>query len=199
MIYLFLFIVALLLEVTSIIMILKSKHMLHSVLFLSFLFVLNSAIFAMLNQPLLALAQLFIMVGGVSVFMFVGVATESKNHTLNNIPLFVVLWLSLALLMLAPLFFTHTAISSTQLATLPSNSIAVQNLGTSNSIAASTSSTSNSIQSSIQSSAAQLNPELIASSLAFQSYSFYLMFASVFLIAIGSALLFVKLRAANAN
>jgi len=114
MMFLVLFIIIALLEFASSIMILKSKHILHSIIFLSFIFLLNSIIFAMLNQPLLAVVQLFIMIGGISVFMFVGVATEGRNHALNNLYLFSVLWLILFLLMLLTLYPTSLTLNQTQ-------------------------------------------------------------------------------------
>ncbi len=56
------------------------KDVLHIAVALSFVFLVNSLIFLLLNQPLLAVIQLFIMIGGVSVYLFVGVAAASYSH-----------------------------------------------------------------------------------------------------------------------
>ncbi len=63
---------------TALIFVLKDT--MHAAVSLAFIFILNSLIFLMLDQPLLALIQLFIMVGGVSVYLFVGVASSSYSN-----------------------------------------------------------------------------------------------------------------------
>jgi NADH:ubiquinone oxidoreductase subunit 6 (subunit J) len=50
------------------------RNLMHSAIALSTVFGITSLVFAFLNQPLLAVFQLFIMVGGISVYIFVGVA-----------------------------------------------------------------------------------------------------------------------------
>lgn len=80
MMYVALFIVIAVLEILAAAMIFMFRDLLHSVLALSFVFVMNSAMFFVLNQPLLALMQLFIMVGGVSTYLFVGVGSESYSR-----------------------------------------------------------------------------------------------------------------------
>lgn len=50
------------------------KNLMHSAIALSGVFAITSLVFAFLAQPLLALLQIFIMVGGISVYIFVGVA-----------------------------------------------------------------------------------------------------------------------------
>lgn len=77
MAYVAIFIIAAILEIISAALIFWFKDILHTVLALSFVFIINSAFFLMLNQPLLALLQLFIMVGGVSTYVFVGVSSAS--------------------------------------------------------------------------------------------------------------------------
>jgi len=69
---------ALILVCASLIFILKD--VLHVALALSAVFFVNSLIFLVIGQPLLALIQLFIMVGGVSVYLFVGVAAAGYSH-----------------------------------------------------------------------------------------------------------------------
>ena len=75
--YIALFAIIALLEILSATLVFVFKDMLHVVLSFSALFIINSAIFMVLGQPFLALLQLFIMVGGVSTYLFVGVASEA--------------------------------------------------------------------------------------------------------------------------
>ena len=56
------------------------RDVLHVAVALSFVFLVNSLIFLLMNQPLLAVIQLFVMIGGVSVYLFVGVAAASYSH-----------------------------------------------------------------------------------------------------------------------
>jgi len=64
-----------LLEILSISSMFVAKNVLHSVIMLSISFILSSLIFALVGQPLLALLQIFIMVGGVMTYMFIGMAS----------------------------------------------------------------------------------------------------------------------------
>jgi NADH-quinone oxidoreductase subunit J len=50
------------------------RDILHATVALASLFFANSLLFLLLNEPLLAIIQLFVMVGGISTFLFVGVA-----------------------------------------------------------------------------------------------------------------------------
>ncbi|MGI0100767.1 MAG: hypothetical protein ACREBH_03580 [Candidatus Micrarchaeaceae archaeon] len=79
MVYVVVFALIALLEVLSAVLMFAFKDITHVVLALSLLFVFNSAMFFMLSQPLLALLQLFIMVGGVSTYIFVGVASTGYS------------------------------------------------------------------------------------------------------------------------
>lgn len=74
------FIALALLELVSIALIFVFKDLLHSVLALAMAFFFNSLLFLLLNQILLALIQLFIMVGGISTYLFVGVASVSYSR-----------------------------------------------------------------------------------------------------------------------
>lgn len=71
------FMVLALLEVLFATMIFIFKDLLHVVLAFALAFLFNSALFFLLGQPFLALLQLFIMVGGVSTYLFVGVGSTS--------------------------------------------------------------------------------------------------------------------------
>lgn len=102
MVYLAIFALAAALEIVSALLVFSLKDVLHSVLALSVAFFVNSLLFLMLAQPLLALLNLFIMVGGVSTYIFVGVASLSYSkfkHT-SHIALGV-----LSLLLFAALFY----------------------------------------------------------------------------------------------
>ncbi len=66
-------------ELIAIVLMFKSKHMLHAMAaFAMFLFGI-AFVLAMLDLALLALLQIFIMVGGISTYMFVGVASENLS------------------------------------------------------------------------------------------------------------------------
>jgi NADH:ubiquinone oxidoreductase subunit 6 (subunit J) len=76
MVYLILFAALAAAELASVSLIFMFKDMMHSVLALSSVFFFNSLLFLAMGQPLLALLQLFVMMGGVSTFLFVGVSSE---------------------------------------------------------------------------------------------------------------------------
>lgn len=75
-----LFIIAAALEIGAAMLVFTFKDVLHSILALAFVFMLNSAILLMLAQPMLALLQLFIMVGGVATYAFVGASSSSYSR-----------------------------------------------------------------------------------------------------------------------
>jgi NADH:ubiquinone oxidoreductase subunit 6 (subunit J) len=78
--YPIIFIALALAELLSISLIFCFKDILHSVLSLAVAFLVNSLLFLELGQPLLALLQLFVMVGGIATFLFVGVASVSTSR-----------------------------------------------------------------------------------------------------------------------
>jgi NADH-quinone oxidoreductase subunit J len=84
MAYVALFIIVALLEVLSAALMFYFKDILHTVLALSSFFAFNSAMFLILNEPLLALLQLFIMIGGISTYVFVGVASSGYSKFKNT-------------------------------------------------------------------------------------------------------------------
>ena len=84
------------LELAAIAFIFISKSLLHSVISLTLAFVANSALFLAMQQPFLAIIQLFIFVGGISTYAIVGVASASFSkfpHTnrLAFIAVFIIL------------------------------------------------------------------------------------------------------------
>ena len=69
------------------------KDILHSAVALAVVFIMNSALFLLLQQPLLAIIQLFIMVGGITTFLFVGVASaQAAKFRFTRIATLAVLW-----------------------------------------------------------------------------------------------------------
>ena len=56
------------------------KNMLYVILSLLFIFLLTAFIFLMLGQPLLAVLQVIITVGGISTYMFVAVAAVEFSN-----------------------------------------------------------------------------------------------------------------------
>jgi len=107
MVYVALFAILALLEIVSALLIFLFKDILHAVIALSATFIFNSALFLLLGQPLLALLQLFIMVGGVSAYMFVGVAagSYSKFKHMN----FLVFFALIAIIIAALYFVTSSS------------------------------------------------------------------------------------------
>jgi NADH:ubiquinone oxidoreductase subunit 6 (subunit J) len=72
-----LFITVAVLEVVSAILVFKFRIALHAAAALAVLFFANALAFLLLSQPLLAIMQLFVMVGGVSTYLFVSVASAN--------------------------------------------------------------------------------------------------------------------------
>ncbi len=58
----------------------RAREMSHAMVGFLFVSVSTAALLALLGLPLLALLQLFIMVGGVSTYLFVGVSSESLSR-----------------------------------------------------------------------------------------------------------------------
>lgn len=80
MIYLALFAIVSILGVVLAALVFAFKDILHSAVALSGVFLINSLLFIALGQPLLAVIQLFIMIGGITTFIFVGVASATYSH-----------------------------------------------------------------------------------------------------------------------
>lgn len=78
MIYIITYIIAALILIASA-LVFVFKDVLHIAVLLSTVFLINSILFLILQQPLLAVIQLFIMIGGVSTYLFVGVASASYS------------------------------------------------------------------------------------------------------------------------
>ncbi len=68
------------LEVASVIAVYTLRDILHAAIALASVFFANSLLFLLMGQDLLAILQLFIMIGGVSTYIFVGVASPSFSH-----------------------------------------------------------------------------------------------------------------------
>ena len=82
----------------------RSNKMIHAALFLSLVFFINALVFLLLSQPILAILQLMIMVGGIATYIFVSVA-PAKNSIAKVrygvlVLLFIILFVNLALPML---------------------------------------------------------------------------------------------------
>lgn len=85
--------------VVSMLMIFISRRMLYAMLSFSSLLICIALLLVILGLPLLALLQLFIMVGGVSTYLFVGVSSENLSrfkHT--GLPILLVLSIALVAL-----------------------------------------------------------------------------------------------------
>lgn len=80
-------------EIVSTVLVFVFKDILHAIVALSDAFLLNAALFLLLKQPILAILQLFIMIGGIATYLFVGVGSEglSKFKHVNTIQFYAVL------------------------------------------------------------------------------------------------------------
>jgi NADH:ubiquinone oxidoreductase subunit 6 (subunit J) len=100
----------------------RAREMSHAMVGFLSVAVAGAAFLALLGLPLLALLQLFIMVGGVSTYLFVGVSSESLSkfrHT--SFPILVVLAIGLSAV---PIYKVLTLGSSgTQVSTLGSGAL----------------------------------------------------------------------------
>lgn len=80
------------------------KDILHAAIALSGVFLMNSLFFIVLSQPLLAVVQLFIMVGGITTFLFIGVAAAPySDFKYTKLLALCILWIITALVMIVPL------------------------------------------------------------------------------------------------
>jgi NADH-quinone oxidoreductase subunit J len=105
MVYVALFVIVALLELISATLIFVFKDVLHTILAFAFIFIFNSAIFLMLGEPLLAILQLFIMVGGVSTYAFVGIASGTNpkfksNNYLVLVAIFLIIAVSFSIIIM---------------------------------------------------------------------------------------------------
>lgn len=60
-----------------------SRRVIHAVIAVTFAFAGSAALFAYMNQVMLALLQLFIFVGGLSTYLMVAVASEDSSMPLG--------------------------------------------------------------------------------------------------------------------
>ena len=81
-----------------------AKDILHSATALAAVFLINSMLFLLLGQPLLAVVQLFIMIGGIATFLFVGVASHTySDFRPSNVQKLSIVWTVVFLMLLIPL------------------------------------------------------------------------------------------------
>ncbi|MCL4373517.1 MAG: hypothetical protein M1360_01780 [Candidatus Marsarchaeota archaeon] len=87
-------------ELLAAVLIFLFKNVMHSIIMLAIAFLVGSLLFAALQQPLLALLQLFVIVGGVLTYFFIGVASAglSKFKHTYYLPLAVLAIASFLLL-----------------------------------------------------------------------------------------------------
>ncbi len=91
------FLVSAVVAICSALLIFRARAMVDAMVGFLIVAVASAAMLAVLGLPLLALLQLFIMVGGVSTYLFVGVSSENLSrfkHT--HFPAFVVLAIAIA-------------------------------------------------------------------------------------------------------
>jgi NADH:ubiquinone oxidoreductase subunit 6 (subunit J) len=84
MAYFALFVMLSLLELASLALLFVFKDALHAVLSLTAAFSVSALLFLALEQPLLALLQLFVMVGGIATYLFVGAASAGIPRSMHT-------------------------------------------------------------------------------------------------------------------
>ncbi len=104
-----------LLESAAAVSIYLLKGVLHSTLALSAVFVLNSFAFLMLQQPLLAVIQLFIVIGGIATYLIVGTAAGQRTTFRHvRLPAFAAMFVLLSIVL-------DYSIYGTSFSSLPTN------------------------------------------------------------------------------
>lgn len=99
----FLLIIILIITILSFLIFLF-KNILYIIISLSFLFILNSILFLFLNQPLLAVIQLLITIGGISTYMFIGVSSaELPDFKFTNFTKFLLFAFLIFIIMIYPI------------------------------------------------------------------------------------------------
>ncbi len=78
-----LFVLASLITICAAAAIFLSRRVIHSIIAVTFAFAGSAALFAYMNQVMLALLQLFIFVGGLSTYLMVAVASEDSSMPLG--------------------------------------------------------------------------------------------------------------------
>ncbi len=90
------------------------KDIFHSGIALAFAFLFNSIAFVVVGQPLLAIIQLFILIGGISTYLILGVASYGlSNFRHSNRLLLAILSVVIFIAMSYPLIGT-TIVSARQ-------------------------------------------------------------------------------------
>src|SRR5271157_2299118 len=83
MVYFALFVVLSILELASLSLIFIFKDTLHILLSLAAAFAVSALLFLMLDQPLIALVQLFIMLGGIVVYLLVMITSVDITRAVS--------------------------------------------------------------------------------------------------------------------
>ncbi len=125
MAYAALFVLLAFAELASLAMLFVFKNAMHAVLSLAAAFIITSLMFLVVEQPLLALLQLFVMVGGVATYLFVGVASVGISR-FRHADLAV-----LAVMALASFAVIYYGVYGAQLSGLQSNTLSAQDIGAS--------------------------------------------------------------------
>lgn len=104
MIYPIVFVIVSVVGLIAAVLMFTFRDILHSAVALATVFLVNSLLFLLLGQPLLAVIQLFIMIGGITTFLFVGVASTSYHEPKRtNIAALVVVWMLTFIIIFLPL------------------------------------------------------------------------------------------------
>ncbi len=89
-----------------------AKSLLHAIVSLAIVFVFTSLLYLILSQPLLAVVQLLVLVGGISTYLLVGTASESFSHFRHtNFALMVILAIAIFAIIAYPVLKSVNAYS----------------------------------------------------------------------------------------
>ena len=106
MVYFALFMLLSLLELASLVLAFFLRDTLHAVLSVSVAFLVSSLLFLVMEQPLIALVQMFVMVGGIATYLIVGVTSVDVPRSRHTNPAVLAL---LAIALFAAVYYYSVA------------------------------------------------------------------------------------------
>ena len=109
-----LFFVLSLIELIAAIAVFRVRDLLHTIVLITVLFIFTSLLYLQLSQPILAVLQILVMVGGISTYLFVGTASQSfSNFKHTNMLILAIGSIALFATLVYPILSNYSAYSST--------------------------------------------------------------------------------------
>ena len=97
------------LTVLSSVLVFLQRKLVHAVLALTTAFSMSAVLFLIMGQPFIALLQLLVFVGGLSMYLMVSLANEEKGRRYIRVSLFIPIVIVLSVLLL---YFAHLSVAS---------------------------------------------------------------------------------------